>query len=67
MNFKKEQIKKNVFLVLYITFTILTFTGAILVIMKKVDNAGYAIIPMIFGIIFQILYRNSKKSINQNK
>jgi len=35
MNLKKEKIRRNIFLVLQIIFTILTFIGAILVIIKK--------------------------------
>lgn len=64
---KKELLKMKVFLILYIIFLILTFLGAILVILHKVSNAGYAVIPMLFGIIFATLYRNSKKSIDENK
>lgn len=64
---KKEIIKKNIFLGLYIIFFILTFVGAILCIISKVNNAGYAIIPMLISLIFCSLYKNSKKSIEENK
>lgn len=64
---KKETIKKNIFLTLCIIFCILTFTGAILCIIGKVDNAGYAIIPMLIELVFNSLYINSKKAIEENK
>jgi len=48
MDLKKEKIKRNIFLTLQIIFLILTFIGAILVIMKKVDNAGYSVVPMLW-------------------
>ncbi len=64
---KKEQVKMKVFLILYVLFLILTFVGAFMVITHKVSNAGYAVIPMLFGLIFAMLYRNSKKAIKENK
>lgn len=63
MDLKKEKIKRNIFLTLQIIFLILTFTGAILVIMKKLDNAGYAVIPMLFSLIFGGFMRESQKKI----
>lgn len=65
-NLKKETIKKNIFLCLSIIFNVLTFIGAFLCIAQKVDNAGYAIIPMLFALIFMPLYRNSKKRVEEN-
>lgn len=65
-NLKKETRKKNIFLVLQITFIILTLIGAVMVIMGKLNNAGYAVIPMLFSLIFGALYRNSKKAIEEN-
>lgn len=67
MNLKIEGFKKNVFLVLLVIFMILTFAGAIGVVTHKFDNAGYACIPMVFGIIFGMQYRNSKKAIEENR
>ncbi len=67
MNQKKEQLKIRVFLILYIIFIILTFIGAFMVIMHKLNNAGYAVVPMLFCLIFGMLYRNSKKEIEGNK
>ncbi len=67
MNIKKEQIKMKIFLILYLIFTVLTFLGAFWVITKRVNNAGFAVIPMLFAVIFGMLYRNSKKAIEENK
>lgn len=66
MDLKKEKIKKNIFFVLQTIFIVLTLFGAVLVIIKKVNNAGYAIIPMLWSLIFGMLYRNSKKAIEEN-
>jgi len=66
MDLKKEKIKRNIFFILQIIFLILTLIGAILVIMKKLDNAGYAVIPMLFSLIFGSFMRESQKKIRQN-
>ena len=65
-NLKKEKMKKNIFFSLCIVFCILTFIGAFLCLTEKVDNAGYAIIPMLIELVFNSLYRNSKKAIEEN-
>ncbi len=65
-NLNQEKIKKNIYLSLCIIFCILTFIGAILCFIGKVDNAGYAIIPMLINLVFNTLYRNSKKAIEEN-
>lgn len=67
MNLKKEKIKRNVFLILQTIFFILTIIGAILVILKKVDNAGYAVIPMLFSLIFASFTRESQNKIKKQK
>lgn len=67
MDLKKEELKMKIFFVLYIVFFALTIVGAILCITHKVNNAGYAIIPMLIGLVFSMLYRNSKKAIEENK
>ena len=67
MDLKKEKIKRNIFLTLQIIFLILTFIGATLVIMKKLDNAGYAVIPMLWSLIFGGFMRESQKKIKDNK
>lgn len=52
---------KKVYFVLSIIFTILTFLGALYVILNNgKPNAGYAVIPMIFSLLFQLLYKNHK-------
>ena len=66
MNLKKEKVKRNMFLTLQIVFLILTLVGAILVFIKKVDNAGYAVIPMLFSLIFGSFMRESQKKIKEN-
>ena len=68
MDIKREYAKKKVFLILYILFVTLTFVGAGYVLYNKGTlNAGYAVIPMLFGLVFGMLYRNSKKAIEENK
>lgn len=56
--------KKKVYRVIYIIFTILTFIGSIFVILNNV-NAGYAIIPMLFTIVFGDYCKNSDYSIEK--
>ncbi len=67
MDLKREELKKKIFFILYLVFCALTIVGAILCITHKVNNAGYTIIPMFIGVIFSMLYRNSKKAIEENK
>ena len=67
MNIKKEQIKMKIFLILYIAFAILGFIGTFMVITKRLNSAGYIVIPMLFAIVSSMFYRNSKKSIEENK
>ena len=67
MNIKKEQIKMKIFLILYIVFAILGFIGVFMVITKRLNSVGYIVIPMLFAIVFSMLYRNSKKAIEENK
>lgn len=66
-NLKREEIKKKIFFILYLVFFALTIVGAVLCITNKVDNVGYTIIPMLIGLVFSVLYRNSKKAIEENK
>lgn len=54
--------KIKVFLFLNIIFTILTFIGCYMIFTNKVDNAGYSVVPMVFAVTFNVLYRNSKKA-----
>ena len=66
MNIKKEQIKIKIFLILYIIFAVLGFVGAFMLITKRLNSVGYVVIPMLFAIVFSMLYRNSKKAIQEN-
>lgn len=66
MDLKKEKIKRNIFLTLQIIFLVLTIVGAMLVFTKKVDNAGYAVIPMLWSLIFDGFMRKKQKKIKEN-
>lgn len=66
MNLKKEKIKRIIYLILFIIFTILTFIGVTFVIVNKGRfNAGYACVPMLGGLIFALLFYNSNKKIEE--
>lgn len=67
MNLKKELVKEKIFLILSFICVVLTFIGAFMVITHKLDNAGYAVIPMLFSLVFSMLNRNSKKAIEENR
>lgn len=52
---------KKTYKYLSIFFTILTFIGAGYVLMNNgYVNAGYAVIPMLFALIFSILQKKEK-------
>ena len=57
----KEKLKAKIFLILSLCFAILTLISGYLVITHNLDNVGYSAIPMLFTLIFSILYRNNKK------
>jgi len=60
MNNKKGKILTRVYLIIGTIFTILTFIGAGYVIANKGQvNAGYAVVPMLFSIIFMRFFRES--------
>lgn len=66
-NLKKEQLKKKIFMILMIVFLTLTFIGAGYVLINQGEvNAGFSVIPSLFSMIFSVLYRNSKKAIEEN-
>lgn len=67
MNLKREELKMKIFFILYLIFFALNILGAILCITHKVNNVGYTVIPMLIGLVFSMLYRNSKKAIEENK
>lgn len=54
---------KKIFLSFSIIFIVLTFVGAGYVFYTGGNaNAGFAVIPMIWAIIFLVLYKNKKKT-----
>lgn len=54
--------KKNILLVLTIIFIALTLLGAAYVLMNHgTVNAGYAVVPMVFVLVFWGWYRKIKK------
>lgn len=64
MNLKK--ILRIIYLILSIIFTAITFVGATFVIVNNGRfNAGYACIPMLFALIFSILFQNSNNKIKE--
>lgn len=65
MDLKREKNKRNIFLILQIIFFILTIIGAALVWTKKVDNAGYAVVPMLWSLIFGGFVNNCQKNIKE--
>lgn len=67
MNIKREKAKRNIFLILQIVFIVLTFIGAGYVLLNHGEpNAGYAVVPMLFAMIFGMLFRNGQKAIKEN-
>ncbi len=53
---------KKITLIFCITFTILTFVGALYVLLNDGNvNAGFAVVPMMFAIVLMGVYRNSKE------
>lgn len=67
MNIKREKAKRNIFLILQIVLIVLTFIGAGYVLLNHGEsNAGYAVVPMLFALIFGMLFRNSQKAIKEN-
>ena len=65
---KKKNLKKKakIYFILFLLFIILTFIGAIYVINNKGEvNAGYACVPMLFGIAFGALFNKVRNEINK--
>lgn len=68
MYLKKEKVKMKIYLILYIIFVILTFVGAgYNIVNREQANVGFAVIPMLFGLVFAGLYRDCKKRIDNSK
>ena len=54
----KMSMKKKILLVITIIFSVLTFLGAGYVLINHgTVSAGYAVVPMVFGIVFGQWYR----------
>ena len=65
---RKYSNMKKILLVLAIVFTILTFVGAGYVLMNKgTVSAGYAVIPMVIGLVCSNAYRTIKRIEAANK
>ena len=57
---------KKIFFILSIFFTILTFAGAIYVLIKHgVVNAGYAVVPMALSLACSSFYRSYKDEVDK--
>ena len=64
---KKKLIKKaKIYFIIFFVFILLTFAGAIYVISNKGEvNAGYACVPMTFGIIFGEMFNKARSKIRK--
>ena len=64
---KKKLIKKaKIYFIIFFVFILLTFAGAIYVISNKGEvNAGYACVPMTFGIIFGGMFNKARSKIRK--
>lgn len=59
----KKVLKKILFL-LSILFTILTFLGTVYVLLNKGQvSAGYAVVPMLWAVLFITTYNKVKKDL----
>lgn len=59
---------KKLLLILSIIFVILTFVGAIYVLINKgTVNAGYAVVPMVMALVCSSSYKTFKNKENDNK
>ena len=66
MQRKKLKIKAKFYFILFFIFTLLTFAGAIYVIVNKGEvNAGYACVPMTFGIVFGGMFNKTRNEIRK--
>ena len=60
--------KAKIYFILLVIFTVLTFVGAVYVIKNNGEpNAGYACIPMAFGLVFGGLFNTTRNEINKKK
>lgn len=60
--------KAKIYFIIAIIFTILTFAGAFYVISNNGEvSAGYAVVPMVFGITFSSFFHQARNEINKKK
>ncbi len=60
--------KEKIFRILTLIFVVLTFIGALYVLINKGQvNAGYAVVPSLFSAIFSQLSITEKNKNNENK
>ena len=64
MEQKKKLHPRHIWFALWLVFTILTFAGAVYVIVSH-QNAGYAVIPMIFSIACSSQLQRCRKTNKQ--
>ncbi len=57
---KNLSTKAKIYLILQITFMILTFVGGILLFIGKMDNAGMSVCCMAMSLAFGSLYNSAK-------
>lgn len=63
-----KKILKKVLLVLSILFIILTFAGAVYVLLHKGQvSAGYSAVPMLWAVLFTTTYNKVKKEQDRNR
>ena len=64
---KKKLIKKaKIYFIIFFVFILLIFAGAIYVISNRGEvNAGYACVPMTFGIIFGGMFNKARSKIRK--
>ena len=66
MNFKRKKDPTSLYLILQFAFIALSFAGAAYVLANQGEpGAGYAVIPMLWSLVFGALYRNSRKNTNK--
>lgn len=64
--FAERKAKENGFLSFISFFALVTIAVAVFTMADKINSAGYAVIPMLFALIFSRLYKNSKRAIEEN-
>ena len=66
MNLKHKKHLASLYLILQFVFIALSFAGAAYVLANNGEpSAGYAVVPMVWSLVFGSLYRNSRKNANK--